>query len=85
MMRSKLINKVERMRHEDLFMHMSMKECIVDIKLMHWPFLRESNGKNNLNGGRLDHKAECLVVVKAKALVKAPLLRGEPCIEQCHH
>lgn len=71
MMRLKLINKVEGLRHEDLFMHMSMKECIVDIKLMHWPFPRESNGKNNPNDGRLDHKVECLMIVKTKVLVKA--------------
>ena len=71
MMRSKLINKVEGMRHEDLFMHVSMKECIVDIKLMHWSFPRESNGKNNPNDGKLDHKAECLMIVKAKVLVKS--------------
>ena len=71
MMRLKLINKVEGLRHEDLFMHMSMKECIVDIKLMHWLFPRESNGKNNPNDGRLDHKVECLMIVKVKVLVKA--------------
>lgn len=52
-----------------------MKEDVVDIKLMHWTTERKRDGEDSSDGGTLDHKAKCLMIVKAQALEKA--LSGE--------
>lgn len=48
-----------------------MKEGVVDIKLMHWTTSREGDREDSYDGGTLDHKAKCLMTIKARALVEA--------------
>ena len=38
---------------------------------MHLPSTRQSNRENILNGCRLDHKGECLMIVEVRSLVKS--------------
>ena len=40
-----------------------MEECVFHIKLMDWPVLGMSQGENSSDGGRLDDKAERLVII----------------------
>lgn len=74
-MRPRPINEAKDLRNKDFFMEMAMKEDVVDIKLMHWTTERERDGEDSSDGGTLDHKAKCLMIVKAQALEKA--LSGE--------
>lgn len=71
-MRLRLINEAGELRHKDFFMEMAMKEGVVDIKLMHWTTSRESDREDSSDGGTLDHKAKCLMIIKAQCIDGSP-------------
>lgn len=71
-MRLRLINEAGELRYKDFFMEMAMKEGVVDIKLMHWTTLRESDREDSSDGGTLDHKAKCLMIIKAQCIGGSP-------------
>lgn len=71
-MRLRLINEAGELRHKDFFMEMAMKESVVDIKLMHWTTLRNSDREDSSDGGTLDHKAKCLMIIKAQCIGGSP-------------
>ena len=50
---------------------MTVKKCILHVKLVDWPRSRSSNAEDNAYRGRLYDGAECLVVVDAVALRKS--------------
>ena len=43
----------------------AVEEGILDVKLVYGPGAGSSNAEDDADGGRLDHRAECLVVVDA--------------------
>jgi hypothetical protein len=48
-----------------------VQEHILHIKLMNWPGVRDSQGEHGANHGRLDHRAEGLIVIDAWSLGEA--------------
>jgi hypothetical protein len=48
-----------------------VQECILDIKLMNRPGARDGQGEHGADDGRLDHRAEGLIVVNAGSLCEA--------------
>jgi hypothetical protein len=48
-----------------------VQECILDIKLMNRPGARDGQGEHGADHGRLDHRAEGLIVVDAGSLCEA--------------
>lgn len=45
---------IGRLSHVDLFTKITMKEGILDIKLVDKPITRDFNTKNSMTGGRID-------------------------------
>ena len=54
--------------HIDVLGEIPMKESIADINLPKTPTARNSQGKNQTNGGRLDNRTEGITIVNAKLL-----------------
>lgn len=51
--------------HVDIFDEITIKESIVDIKLLQVPIFYGSNGYNNMDGGHFNNKRENLQIINA--------------------
>ena len=60
--------KARGLLHIDVLGEITMKESIADINLPKTPTVRNSQGKNQMNGGRLDNRTEGITIVNAKLL-----------------
>jgi hypothetical protein len=49
-----------------------MEECVLDVELVHGSTPRDSQSQHRPNGGRLDDRAEGLIVVHPGALSEPP-------------
>ncbi|KAE9591321.1 hypothetical protein Lalb_Chr20g0117261 [Lupinus albus] len=49
--------------HIDFLIKITMKEDIIDIKLLDNPSIYGSNGYEKTNGGKLDHMSKSLIVL----------------------
>lgn len=57
--------KSSRDSHVDIFGEITIKESIVDIKLLQVPIVDGSNGYNNTEGGHFNNKRENLQIINA--------------------
>ena len=62
------VNIPRRLFHIDRFSKMTIKECILDIKLAKRPVIGHSKRKDNTNSGSLDDRAKSVSVVKTRYL-----------------
>ena len=65
------INETRRLLHVYLFRKSTMEESIIGIKLSNYPVIMKGKCENQANSSRFDHWTKCLIVVKARPLVKA--------------
>jgi hypothetical protein len=71
MSRKSRINKPCGLRTVHCFRQNPMEEGVLHIKLMNRPVPGVSQGEDSANGGRLDDRAECLVIVNTRSLCKS--------------
>jgi hypothetical protein len=71
MVRKTLINIARRLYHVDILFKVSMKECIVNIKLPNLPSTLYCKCQNHTDGGGLDHRTVGVIVVNAMPLFKS--------------
>jgi hypothetical protein len=57
------------LRHVNLLMKISMKKCIVNIKLSYGPLVRHGKRKNNTNGSRFDNGTKSIFIINALHLI----------------
>jgi hypothetical protein len=57
------VNKADGLRAVDHLRECAMEECILDIELVDGPTPRDSQSQHIPNGGRLDDRAEGLIII----------------------
>jgi hypothetical protein len=65
------IDEASGLRTLDRLSESPVKKSIVDVELMHGPITRESNTEDYVNSGRLDDRAESLIIVDTRTLGEA--------------
>lgn len=64
------VNKADKLAIVHSLDECAMKECVLDIQLVHCPILRERQKENGPDDGRL-RRAKCLVIIHSRALSEA--------------
>jgi len=70
--------KTRRGLHIDLLLELAVEISCLDVHLMDGEILLDSNGEDGAEGGELDNRDECLIVVEAFDLSKA--LGNDTCL-----
>jgi hypothetical protein len=65
------INKFSKLAAIDGLQKGDVQECILHIKLMNQPGVRDGQGEHSADHGRLDHQVEGLIVVDVRSLGEA--------------
>jgi hypothetical protein len=66
------VNEAGELRAVDSLRECVMKEDVLDVELVHRPTPGDSQGQHSPNGGRLNNRAESIIVVHPGALSKPP-------------
>ena len=68
MIREVGVNITRRLFHIDMFGKMTIKKCIIDIKLTERPFVGHSKREDNTDSYSLDNRTKSVSVVKTRYL-----------------